>query len=205
MSTKPVYHYLAIGRLGRGEVVRLFLQDAGIDFDEKRYPYDDTWPAASAKLQKEGLSKTGKLPSVEYKGKLLTQHVPTLRYLARDLGKYDGETNEEKYIADVVSDLYIDWRSAWVKALSGASDEYKTKTTVEYYKLVAEYYAQSGGPYLLGDRITYADFAVFQSWDNDKRIGTLPASLPAEITKLVEAMSQRPNIAAYLKENEAKA
>lgn len=42
---------------------------------------------------------------------------------------------------------------------------------------MAEYYAQSQGPYLLGDRITYADFAVFQSWDNDKRIGTLPVRI----------------------------
>lgn len=47
---------------------------------------------------------------------------------------------------------------------------------MEYYKLVAEYYAQNKGPYLLGSTITYADFAVYQSWDNDTRIGTLPVS-----------------------------
>ncbi|KAJ1327372.1 glutathione transferase-like protein [Microdochium nivale] len=205
MSSKLTYHYLAIGRLGRGEVVRLFLQDAGIDFDEKRYPYDDTWPAASAKLKQEGITATGKLPAIEYKGKVLIQHIPILRYLARDLGKYDGETTDEKYLVDVVTDAYIDWRSAWVDALvKGASEDYKTKTTVEYYKLVAEYYSKNKGPYLLGDKITYADFAVYQSWDNDKRIGTLPSSIPAEITKLVEAFGQRPNIAAYIKENEHK-
>lgn len=44
---------------------------------------------------------------------------------------------------------------------------------------MAEYYAQNKGPYLLGDKITYADFAVYQSWDNDKRIGTLPVSFPS--------------------------
>lgn len=55
----------------------LFLQDAGIDFDEKRYPYDDNWPATSAKLKQEGLTPTGKLPSIEYKGKVLIQVRPT--------------------------------------------------------------------------------------------------------------------------------
>jgi hypothetical protein len=32
---------------------------------------------------------------------LLTQSYPILRYLARQLGKYDGKTSEEKYFADV--------------------------------------------------------------------------------------------------------
>ncbi|KAJ1323216.1 glutathione transferase-like protein [Microdochium nivale] len=206
MSSKLTYHYLAIGRLGRGEVVRLFLQDANIEFDEKRYPFDDTWAATSAKLKQGGITPSGKLPSIEHKGKVLISHIPILRYLARDLGKYDGETTDEKYLIDVVTDAYLDWRFAWVEALTkGPTDEFKTKTTVEYYKLVAEYYAQNKGPYLLGSTITYADFAVYQSWDNDTRIGTLPSSIPAEITNLVKAMEQRPNIAAYIKENAHKA
>lgn len=43
-----------------------------------------------------------------------------------------------------------------------------------YYNLVAQYYADYVGPYLLGDRVTYVDFAVYQSIDNDQRTGTLP-------------------------------
>ena len=38
------------------------------------------------------------------------KHIPILRYLARDLGRYDGETNAEKYFVDAVADIYIDWR-----------------------------------------------------------------------------------------------
>lgn len=38
------------------------------------------------------------------------KHVPILRYLARDLGRYDGATNAEKYLVDAVADIYIDWR-----------------------------------------------------------------------------------------------
>jgi glutathione S-transferase len=38
------------------------------------------------------------------------QHLPILRYFAREVGGYDGETNLEKYIVDAVGDIYIDWR-----------------------------------------------------------------------------------------------
>jgi glutathione S-transferase len=38
------------------------------------------------------------------------QHLPILRYFAREIGGYDGETNFEKYIVDAVGDIYIDWR-----------------------------------------------------------------------------------------------
>lgn len=43
-----------------------------------------------------------------------------------------------------------------------------------YYSLVAQYYSDFEGPYLLGDKITYVDFAIYQSIDNDRRTGTLP-------------------------------
>lgn len=45
-----------------------------------------------------------------------------------------------------------------------------------YYDTIAQYYGETDGPYLLGDKITYADFAVYQSIDNDQRTGTLPVS-----------------------------
>lgn len=107
-------------------------------------------------------------------------------------------TNEAKYIVDAVADIYIDWRvsisligqahslltvyqAKWVPQLSNKTDEYKNKTAPEYYKLVAQYYADSKGPFLLGDRITYADFAVYQSIDNDEKIGTLPVRLSNDI------------------------
>lgn len=53
--------------------LRLFLKDAGVEFNDVRYPYDDTWPAASAVLKEKGLSVTGHVPVLEYEGKILTQ------------------------------------------------------------------------------------------------------------------------------------
>ncbi|KAH8432413.1 glutathione S-transferase N-terminal domain-containing protein [Aspergillus melleus] len=108
--TMPVYHYFDLGRLGRGEVVKLFLMDAGIEIKETRYPYDETWAENSKKLQQQGIIRTRKLPALEYQGMILTQHIPILRFFARALGHYDGQTNAEKFVVDAVSDIYIDWR-----------------------------------------------------------------------------------------------
>lgn len=60
--------------------------------------------------------------------------------------------------------------------MSNKTDEYKSSVP-GYHDVLAKYYSDFTGPYLLGDKITYADFAVYQSLDNDKRTGTLPVSL----------------------------
>ncbi|GKZ16507.1 hypothetical protein AbraIFM66951_000262 [Aspergillus brasiliensis] len=203
MSTQPsqtVYHYLDIGRLGRGEVLRLFLKDAGIEFSEVRYPYDENWPQISKQLQEQGISRTGLVPALEYKGKILTQHIPILRYLSRDLGRYDGETSWEKYIVDAVADIYIDWRSEWVSNFMHPSEKYKTESTPKYYALVGKYYAETEGPYLLGEKVTYADFAIYQIMDNDRRTGTIVEDLPQSLVRFMDVFEKRENIAALIEE-----
>ncbi|KAI7761046.1 hypothetical protein LZL87_011451 [Fusarium oxysporum] len=199
-SDSVVYHYLAIGKLGRGEVVKLFMIDAGIKFEERLYARDATWPETKEKLKKQGLTRTGQLPSVEYKGKVLTGHVPILRYLSRELGAYDGTTNDDKYLVDLVTDIYVDWRVQWVANLKGLKPDYKEKDAPPYYELLGQYYAEREGPYLLGDTVSYADFAVYVSLDNDIRTKTLPETLPESIVKFRTAFEARPNIADYIKQ-----
>ncbi|KAJ4264522.1 hypothetical protein NW762_005724 [Fusarium torreyae] len=198
-SDSVVYHYLAIGKLGRGEVVKLFMIDAGIDFEERLYRRDDTWPETKEKLKKQGLTRNGQVPALEYKGLVLTGHIPILRFLSRDLGRYDGITSEDKYLVDLVSDIYVDWRVHWVTNLKGPNREYKETIAPQYYDLIGKYYADREGPYLLGDEVSYADFAVYVSIDNDARTGTLPDTLPESVTKFKAALEARPNIVDYIK------
>lgn len=105
----PELHYLDI-KMGRGEAVRLFLVDTGIEFKDTRYPYDANWKSTSAGLKEKKITLTGSLPTLDIDGHLLQQHVAILRYLARKLGKYDGTDNYSQYVVDAVSDLYVDWR-----------------------------------------------------------------------------------------------
>ncbi|KAH8822040.1 putative glutathione S-transferase [Xylogone sp. PMI_703] len=197
-SAKPILHYLELGSLGRGEVVRLFLKDAGIAFEDIRYAFDDTWPKTSADLKAKGITITGLVPVLDYNGVLLRQHIPILRYLSRELGSYDGETSLEKYVVDAVADVYIDWRSKWVANLSKPTDEYKDKTVPEFYNVISKYYSEHGGPFLLGDKVTYTDFAIYQSIDNNEKTGAQPATMPDVLVKFRKAFEERPRVAAYL-------
>jgi hypothetical protein len=52
------------------------LKDAGIDFEDIRYAYDDTWPATSADLKAKGITVTGQVPTLEYNGTILAQVCP---------------------------------------------------------------------------------------------------------------------------------
>jgi glutathione S-transferase len=111
--------------------------------------------------------------------------------------------------------------SNWVPQLKGVTKEFTNEFLPWYYDVITQYYAEREGPYLLGDKITYVDFAVYQSLDNDQRIGANPVSdasrsnivfhayllfnlqpkLSGPLLKLKEAIEARPKIAAYLKEN----
>lgn len=68
-------------------------------------------------------------------------------------------------------------QSRWVANLGKKEDAYKDDFVPQYYNVLGQYYNDRGGPYLLGDKVSYADFAVYQSIDNDARTGTLPVCL----------------------------
>lgn len=51
----------------------LFLKDAGIKVKQALYPYDATWPQQSENLKVQGITRTGKLPALEYKERVLIQ------------------------------------------------------------------------------------------------------------------------------------
>jgi glutathione S-transferase len=67
-------------------------------------------------------------------------------------------------------------KNKWASNLSNKTDQYRDEVVPTYYSLMGQYYSDNEGPYLLGDRVTYVDFAVYQSIDNDERTGTLPVS-----------------------------
>lgn len=72
-------------------------------------------------------------------------------------------------------------QSRWVANLKNKEDAYKDDFVPKYYDLLGQYYSDHDGPYLLGDKVTYADFAIYQSIDNDKRTGTLPVCFPISV------------------------
>lgn len=198
MSDLPVLHYFKLGRLGRGEVVRLFFHELKIEYKDVFYNYGEEWDQKKDQLQ---LNLTGTLPVLEIDGHSLSQHLPILRYLSRRAGSYDGETNFDQFLVDAVSDVYVDWRAEWVANLGEVSEKYKTETVPRALRVLESYYKQASGPYLLGDKVTYADFAVYQIIDNDACTGAKP-EIPEALSKLMDAMKSRPNIKEYIAQRE---
>ena len=63
------------------------------------------------------LNPTGNIPIIEMPGgKILTQSYAIIRHWARQLGAYDGKTEDEKYWADAICDIVIDcsYISEWL-------------------------------------------------------------------------------------------
>ena len=99
-------HYFDFASRGRGQVVRLMWEDAGIAYEDIRYTFEEYPVYKKSKIQEMNPNAT--IPVIELNGKILTQSYAILRHFARQLGKYDGQTEEEKYWADAMCDVAID-------------------------------------------------------------------------------------------------
>lgn len=102
----PTIHYLDFASRGRGQVVRLMWEDAGIAYTDIRYSFEEYPEHKKTTIAEKNPTTT--IPIVEINGKILTQSYAILRHFARQLGKYDGETEEEKYWADAMCDIAVD-------------------------------------------------------------------------------------------------
>ena len=99
-------HYFDYNSRGRGQVVRLFWEDAGIAYDDLRYSFEEYPEYKKSRIAE--MNPIGFIPVIELNGRILTQSYAILRHFARQLGKYEGETEEEKYWADAMCDIGID-------------------------------------------------------------------------------------------------
>lgn len=78
---------------GRGQVVRLLWENAGIAYQDIRYSNEELQDPKEAVIPRKNPVKT--LSVVKLNGKILTQSYTILHRLAKLLGEYDGETEEK--------------------------------------------------------------------------------------------------------------
>lgn len=102
----PTLHYFDFQSRGRGQVVRLLWEDAGIAYTDVRYSFEEYPEYKKSRISQ--LNPAATIPVVELNGKILTQSYAMLRRFARQLGAYDGQNEEEKYWADAMCDIAID-------------------------------------------------------------------------------------------------
>ncbi|CAE7083318.1 unnamed protein product [Rhizoctonia solani] len=224
----PTVHYFDFLSRGRGEVIRIFFEDAGIAFKDHRIAFDDyNAQVKSGEINK--LNPLKSLPVVEVGDAKYIQSYAILRLFARQLGKYDGKNDQERYYVDAVNDIASDWRTKCMRDLTDdiikltsltvidsafqssengigpkqAQDDLKYHKSFTAPKFAAALNAHlstnplsSGGPFVLGNEITYADFVIFQIAHDEDWVG-LDAN--PRLNELIQAVKARPRLAEYLK------
>ncbi|KAL9120240.1 MAG: hypothetical protein Q9187_003206 [Circinaria calcarea] len=204
----PTIHYLDFKSRGRGQVVRLLFEDAGIAYEDIRYSFDEFPKAKETTLSSMNPTKT--IPVIELNGKTLIQSYAIIRHIGRLLGKYDGETEDEKYWADAMCDIAIDWRTLFVQAVFAPTspDHYANHQKTDRNRFLQAFETHltsrdhefSQGPYVIGKNITYADLVIYQICHDEEltQNGRQGLKEYPRLKKLVDAVEARPNVKAFL-------
>jgi len=194
---------------GLGELPRLCLAYAGVEFEDVRVATDDL----PADFKSSGKLLFGQVPLLEIGDFKLVQSHAIGRHLARKYNFY-GSTLEESALVDAVLDGIGDMRAKWIAVdnLKEGKEEAKAKFVAEtlphWYGLFSAILEKNGTGYLVGDKLSLADIQLFNvnwNWHNRKDM------FPGEILKFptlkahLERIGAEPKIAAWVARRPASA
>ena len=199
------YKLIYFNAKGRGEVARMILSQAGVQFEDYRvsgYGGED-W----AKLKPT--TPTGMIPVLEVDGKPLTGSGPIDRFLAERFGlagSNDFENAQVAGIIDVAGDFFGKLVALYLEKEEDRKASLKKQLEEEYFPKywgVLEKMIQkngSEGGWSFGSKPTYADFNIFCVVDYALiQFPNILESYPG-IAKLKSSVEALPNIAKWLKE-----
>jgi len=217
--TTPYQLYYWDGLQGRGEFVRLALEEAGV-------PYVDVarrkggMPALNASLDGDKVAHPSFAPPVLQAGELLIgQTANILLYLGAKHGLAPRSQQGRLWanqlqltIADIVAEAhdthhpistnaYYEDQKKEAKARSKDFREQRIPKFLDYFEGVIQHNPGRGG-YAVGSRLSYVDLSLFQLLDGlayafPNTMAKLAPSYPG-LFALHAKVAQRPNIAAYL-------
>jgi len=204
---------------GRGEFVRLALEEAGADYvDVARRAGKRGVPAMMQLIDGRRIKRPPFAPPFLKAGpRVIAQTSNILLYLGGRLGLAPREEAARLWvhqlqltIADLVAlihdthhpitgYLYYEEQRAAAKLATKYFWRYRLPKFLRYFERVLQ---RSGGPYLLGRKLTYADLSLFQIVEGlryafPRRMKRFERKVP-RIVALHERVAKRPRIAAYL-------
>jgi glutathione S-transferase len=208
---------------GRGEVIRLALEEAGADYiDVARLPgeQEDNRAAILKILQDSSIERPPFAPPfLVHDGLMIAQAAAILQYLAPKIGII-GESESDRIFAHqiqltvtdllmevhdthhaVASELYYEDQIEESKKRAANFIEFRIPKHMGYYEKILANNA-SGSGWLIGETITYPDLSVFQMIEGlryafPKGFGKIENNYPKTLA-LRDAVAARPNTAAYL-------
>lgn len=165
MSSRPQLVYWDIRALG--EPIRLVLKYLEVDFEDKRIPFGDIGPKLLDPWFSQKYSLGLDFPNLPYyidEDVKITQSLAILQHIGRKYNLY-GDTLQEKATIDMVQQTVNDLRwAAWV--VYNAPDFHAIKE--DWKKTIPGRLSEmnkflEGKDYILGSKISYADFLLYES------------------------------------------
>ena len=204
---------------GRGEFVRLALEEAGADYVDVARRSGKRGVAAMMKIIEGGRSARPPFaPPFLKAGKLVIgQTANILLYLGGRLGLAPRDEAGRLWVHQLqltITDLvvlihdthhpitgylYYEEQRAAAKLATKYFWRHRLPKFLRYFERVL---ANSGGPYLIGRKLTYADLSLFQIVEGlryafPKRMKRFERKVP-RVVALHDRVAKRPRIAAYL-------
>jgi glutathione S-transferase len=204
---------------GRGEFVRLALEEAGADYiDVARRPGKRGVPAMTRLMDDKRSKRPPYAPPFIKAGKLvIAQTADILLYLGARLGLAPRDEAGRLWahqlqltISDLVVEihdthhpvttyLYYEEQRPAAKRRTADFWRYRVPKILGYFEHVL---ARSGGPHVLGRRLCYVDLSLFQIIEGlryafPRRMKRFEKKVP-RLVALHDRVAKRPRIAAYL-------
>lgn len=193
---------------GRAEHLRLILAEAGVSYNDHRFPsHSGEGPnPAFVEFKASGTSPFGQVPHFHDEQGHLAQSGAIARSIARRHNLY-GATPREADLADQASFGVLDLQQAATKVMyakpddkAAAVEDFK-KTTVPRW--LGNFNKLLTSDYLAGPNITFADLELFDLLDTLNNRGPLLAKSEWEtaypaLNAWYARVSARPKVAAYL-------
>ena len=204
---------------GRGEFVRLALEEAGADYiDVARRPGKRGVPAMTKLMDDRRSKRPPYAPPFIKAGKLVIAQTanillylgPRLRLAPRDEAGRLWAHQLQLTISDLVVEihdshhpvttyLYYEEQRPAAKRRTGDFWRYRVPKILGYFEHVL---ARNGGPHVLGRRLCYVDLSLFQIIEGlryafPKRMQRFEKKVP-RLVALHDRVAKRPRIAAYL-------
>lgn len=206
---------------GRGEFVRLALEEAGVEYiDVGRLPEKDGGgrPGVAKLLTSETAIMPPFAPPILKVGDRLISHTANiLMFLGAHHGLAPADeagrswanelqltvTDFMKEVHDthhpIASGLYYDEQKAEAKRRTGDFLTVRAPKFLGYFEKILQ---RNGGKYLIGNAVSYPDLSLFQTVSGlryafPKAMARLMKDIPLSVA-LRDAVAKRPRIAAYL-------
>ena len=179
---------------GLGEPIRLFFEDQGVAFEDRRVGFEE-WDAVKPQMQFR------QMPRLQDGERTLFQSQAILRYLARPKGLC-GEIEDERIRCDISVEAGRDlqqrlWDHFWWPGSNTpeAAAEFEAGALTEQLGLVAAWLGDAA--FFGGQRLLFADYYVLTVLDEAAAFFPSAISRFQPLAAYRQRMYARPGLAAY--------